>query len=76
MVKKEECNIVFRTKLGSHDLLYAAEVDGILVKKQPDGTVTTGNPKKQPELLQSSELAEIKTTKQFPNGEMPFKFRK
>ncbi|ODM90670.1 Decapping and exoribonuclease protein [Orchesella cincta] len=70
-VKKEECNIVFRTKLGSHDLLYAAEVDGIIVK---DGN--EGNPKKQPELIQSSELVEIKTTRQFPSSEMPHKFRR
>lgn len=73
-VKKEECNLVFRTKLGQHDLLYAAEVDGILLKEGSEG-----NPKKQPELIQSSELVEIKTTRKFPSsnsGDMPFKFRR
>lgn len=70
-MKKEECNLVFRTKLGSHDLLYAAEVDGILAKEGVDA-----NPKKQPELIQSSELMEIKTTRKFSTGEMPYKFRR
>jgi hypothetical protein len=67
----DECNFVFHARLGSHDLLYAAEIDGILVKDGNDA-----NPKKHPELLQKSELVELKTTRQFPNGQMTHNFKK
>jgi len=51
--------------------MYAAEVDGILVKAGSDA-----NPKKHPELLQKSDLVELKTTRQFPNGQMTHNFRR
>lgn len=34
------------------------------------------NPKKRPDLLLKSELVELKTTRQFPGGQMPHNFRK
>jgi RAT1-interacting protein len=67
----DECNLVFHAKLGNHDLLYAAEIDGIMTKPECDA-----NPKKRPDLLLKSELVELKTARQFPNGQMPHNFRK
>ncbi|CAG7715985.1 unnamed protein product [Allacma fusca] len=68
---KEECNIVYASKLNNHRILYAAELDGVWCK---DGNDV--NPKKNPELLTNCNLIELKTTRCFPNNKMTHNFKR
>jgi len=71
VLRKEECNVVFQTKLGSHELLYAAEIDGVWL---PEGNDM--NPKDDPNILKNCRLVELKTTRMFPNGQITPNFRR
>jgi len=66
-------NLVYLSRLGQHDLMYVAELDGVVANKDFVGGM---NPKEDQGLLNICDLVELKTNRCFFQGKVPYSFKK
>jgi len=66
-----EFNVMYSARLNQHALLYCGELDGVW-----DKNGKSVNPKESPDRLPECDLVELKTTRFFHNGQMPYNFRR